>query len=97
MEDHSGDRKVGILRNGTLRNGFLIKIDDSRTGREGIPKDPQGAPRGISESFQPGSKVFINDRFYSIKTQKCFYRVFKLSEINLERPGKRFVRHFATF
>ena len=40
---------------------------DARAAKEfsRIPKGPKGAQRGISELFQPGSKVFINDRFYS--------------------------------
>ncbi len=57
-------------------------------GREGFPKGP---PRGLQGKSQTISKVFINDRFYSVAVSFLFYRVLKLFEINLERPGKRFV------
>ena len=74
MEDHSGDRKVGILRNLALRTAFFIKNegfqDRRREGRERISKDPQGPQRGFQKGSQTISKVFINDRFDSVEAQK---------------------------
>ena len=50
--DHSGDRKVWILENLALRNGFLMKIGRiSPRDFQGPPRAPKGPPRKFSEKL----------------------------------------------